>query len=276
MTPKDSLAPAASLLFIASSTFAQTPVAAPKMSQAEGLQLFSAAGFQVGRGTALNVCGKPSAPKISYVDLNGDGRPEAIAVDRNPGCYGRSGDWFTIVMKDRNGRWRAIMRDTGVLTWEGSRTRGWVDVRRSGSQSCDRIARFNGRDYIQSTDCVVPVAHRPAMAEGSAPSTKRANEISITERAAIFKAAGFRQKGRDWVGCDGNTTASIKVNGIRDLNGDGVPEVIITEGGSACYGNTGQGFHLMSKGRDGRWKRLYSSPGIPEFLETRANGWPEV
>lgn len=267
---------ATALCLFIDAAIAQTPVAAPRLSQAEGLQLFAAAGFQVGRGTALNICGKPSSPKISYVDLNGDGRPEAIAVDRNPACYGPPGDWFTIVMKDRNGRWRAIMRDTGVLTWEESRTHGWVDVRRSGGQSCDRIARFNGTDYIQSTDCVAPVAHTPAKQSGSARATSAANESTVDERAAIFRAAGFRQKGRDWVGCNGDSTASIEKDGIRDLNGDGLLEAIVTEGGTACYGNTGQGFYLLSQGRDGRWRRIYNSPGIPEFLKTRANGWPEV
>jgi hypothetical protein len=63
---------------------------------------------------------------------------------------------------------------------------------------------------------------------------------------------------------------------VRDLNGDGKPEAIVTEGGTACYGNTGQGFHLLTQTGPGAWKVVYSSPGIPEFLATKANGWPEV
>jgi hypothetical protein len=265
---------AVALVALAAPAAAQTPVAAPAMSPAEGLQLFAAAGFRIDRGTALNVCGKPSTPKIGYVDLNGDGRPEAVAIDRNPACYGPPGDWFTIVMKERNGQWRAIMRDTGVPAWETSRSGGWVDVRRSGGGRCDRIARFNGRDYIQSSDCVAAAA--PASVRTAAAAPAAANAISAAEREAIFRAAGFKPKGRDWVGCDGNTTASIEKNDVRDLNGDGALEAIVSESGSACYGNTGQGFHLLSKGRDGRWQPLFSSPGIPEFLNTSANGWPEV
>lgn len=265
---------------VAAAALAQTPVAAPRMSQAEGLQLFAAAGFRVERDKAINLCGKPSTPKINFVDLNGDSRPEAVAVDRNPACYGAPGDWFTVVMKDALGQWRAIMRDTGTLAWEGGRTRGWVDIRRSGGGRCDRIARFNGNEYIQSSDCVAPPTQARAggasMSVTTAGNMPAANEMTVTERAAIFRAAGFRQKGPDWIGCDGASTASIEQDGVRDLNGDGVPEVIVTEGGTACYGMTGQGFHIMGKGSDGRWKVLFSSAGIPEFQKSGANGWPDV
>jgi hypothetical protein len=247
------------------------------MSQAEAIQLFAAAGFRIAAGIALNICNRPATPNIAYLDLNGDGRPEAVATDRNPACYGATGDWFTVVEKGRNGRWQAIMRDTGVLTWEKTRTNGWIDARRSGGGRCDRTARFNGSAYIQSTDCdtatraqaVQDVTPRPA-------PTIAETKLAQSEHAAIFKAAGLRQRGGDWVGCDGNSTGSIEKGDIRDINGDGHPDAVVTEGGTACYGMTGQGFHLLSSNSNGHWTLLYSSPGIPEFLNTRAKGWPEV
>jgi len=276
---------AALLLAFAFPTFPQTLLPPPKMSEAEGVRLFAAAGFRIGSGTALNLCGQPARPKLAFVDLNGDGRPEAIAIDRNAACYGAPGDWFTVVMKDASGRWRAIMRDTGVLTWEKTRTRGWVDARRSGGGRCDRIARFDGSGYIPSSACVASVAQAPAQAQAparaqagapSAGSAPAANNMTVAERAAIFRAAGLKQKGADWVGCDGNTKASIEKDDVRDINGDGNLDAVITERGTYCYGHTGQGFHLLTKTPGGGWKVLFQSPGIPDFLKTGANGWPDV
>jgi hypothetical protein len=44
-----------------------------------------------------------------------------------------------------------------------------------------------------------------------------------------------------------------------------------------CYGNTGQRFWLVSKLANGGWRRMTSSPGIPEFLKTKGvDGWPDV
>jgi hypothetical protein len=264
---------AAALLVPAHASLAQLPVPAPKTSVDEALQLLAAAGFQMGKGTLLNLCGQPATPKITYTDLNGDGQPEAVAVDSNPSCYEAPGDWFTVVSKDRDGRWRAILRDSGVLTWEKTRTHGWVDARRSGAGRCDRIARFDGSGYLPSSDCVASAALTPAAKRDAAAPAP--NDLTASERDAIFAAAGFTRKGRDWVGCDGNTTASIEQDDVRDINRDGKLDAVVTEMGSACYGNVGQGFHLLTREPAG-WKRLHGSPGIPEFLKTSANGWPEL
>jgi hypothetical protein len=162
---------AALLLAFAFPTFPQTLLPPPKMSEAEGVQLFAAAGFRIGSGTALNLCGQPARPKLAFVDLNGDGRPEAIAIDRNAACYGAPGDWFTVVMKDASGRWRAIMRDTGVLTWEKTRTRGG-STRRSGGGRCDRIARRRLGPH-PSSDCVASTP-RPRLRRRRRPGRRRA------------------------------------------------------------------------------------------------------
>lgn len=104
---------------------------------------------------------------------------------------------------------------------------------------------------------------------------------SAAEQAAIFKAAGFARTGGRWEsGCGDPGTASYTPGSIEmkgDLNGDGRPEAIVTEGGSYCYGNTGTAFWLVSKQASGAWKLIYSETGIAEFLKTKGTGgWPDI
>jgi hypothetical protein len=266
------------LVAFAATAGAQPSVVTPKLTPAQSLQLYEAAGFKAGQGTLVStICKLPSMPRITFLDLNGDGKAEAVAIDKNAKCYGEPGDWFTVLIQKPNGKWEPILRNVGVVTWQSTRTKGWVDARLSGGGQCDRTAHFTGEYYAQSSDCVASAA-QVAAAPKDAPSAAApaANELTVGERAAIFKAAGLAQRGQDWVGCDGNSTASIEKDGVRDLNGDGKPEAIVTESGTACYGNTGQGFYLLTQAAPGSWTQLYSSPGIPEFLGTKANGWPEL
>ena len=103
---------------------------------------------------------------------------------------------------------------------------------------------------------------------------------TATERAAIFTAAGFRRVGPQWkTDCDHSDKASYKSGRIErfaDLNGDGRPEAIVTEGSTYCYGVTGMGFTVLTKSPRGRWIKLYHSPGMPHILKARVNGWPEI
>ena len=64
---------------------------------------------------------------------------------------------------------------------------------------------------------------------------------------------------------------------VRDLNGDGTAEIIITETGTFCYGATGQGFYIMQKTPAGGWKTFFESQGIPNFQATKGvGGWPDI
>ena len=59
------------------------------------------------------------------------------------------------------------------------------------------------------------------------------------EQAAIFKAAGFTRRGGAWKSgnCDGAESESYSPGSIEtygDLNGDGRPEAVVTEGGAIC------------------------------------------
>ena len=251
-------------LALAAGAQAQTVVPPPKMSQAEGVQLFEAGGFKVGDGSAINVCGTASQPKFVFMDLNGDGAPESAVVDKNPACYGGQGLWFTVLAKGKDGRWRAIARDSGALGFETSRTNGWLDLRVTGD--CARTWKYAGDGYQRPAAC----------APASFAKAEASTGVTAADRTAAMRAAGFVSKGGRWLGGEGNCEAAIEPADIRDLNGDGRQEIIITETGTFCYGNTGQGFYVMEQAGGG-WRTLFQSQGIPEFLPTKgAGGWPDI
>jgi hypothetical protein len=135
----------------ATAALAQVLVTPPKISQAEGLQLFEAGGFKVEQGNAINVCGSVSEPRFVFMDLNDDGALEAVALDKNPSCYGGDGLWFTVLAKGGDGRWRAIMRDSGKLGFETSRSGGWPDAR--VTNDCVRIWKYAGDGYQRPASC---------------------------------------------------------------------------------------------------------------------------
>ena len=102
----------------------------------------------------------------------------------------------------------------------------------------------------------------------------------VAEQAAIFTAAGFSKRGAQWRSDCDDPSASYEpgvIDTYRDVNGDGRPEAVVTEGGTYCYGNTGTGFWLLTKSASGRWSKLYQSQGIAEFLPTRGiNKMPDI
>jgi hypothetical protein len=248
-------------LSVAGGAVAQTPTPAPRMTMAEGLQVLQAAGFRLQGAGALNLCDTPAKPKFTYMDLNGDGAPEAVAVDKNPACYGGAGDWFTVIAKGRDGRWRAIMRESGTLAFEPTRTAGWLDAR--VTSNCPRIWRWGGDGYVRPEAC--------------APTTAAVGGITAADRDAALRAAGFRRSGDKWVDGDGQCEAFIEPEGVRDLNGDGRPEIVVTGSGTFCYGNTGQGYFLMQRSVAGAWRKIDQNQGIPKFLPTRgAGGWQDI
>ena len=107
-------------------------------------------------------------------------------------------------------------------------------------------------------------------------------ELTLTdaERTAAFTAAGFHRAAGGWRACDDPDTASYvpgSIDEARDLDGDGQPEAVITEGSTVCFGAAGVGYYLVSRQGDGTWKLIDSGQGVPEFLETEgAAGWPDL
>lgn len=104
--------------------------------------------------------------------------------------------------------------------------------------------------------------------------------LSDADEKAAFEAAGFTLKGNEWrSACEDPGTPSYTpgmIEQVLDLNGDGHPEALITEGGTFCYGHTGVGFSLVSKQPDGSWKLINSGIGIARFLNASADGWPDI
>jgi hypothetical protein len=115
------------------------------------------------------------------------------------------------------------------------------------------------------------------------PASTPKVELSDADRAAVFKAAGATQRKGKWVICvpDAGSGApepeGAVIDTVRDLNGDGRPEAVVTDGGTYCYGNTGTGFTLLSKQANGNWRKITGDTGIPEFLKTKGSGgWPDI
>lgn len=105
-------------------------------------------------------------------------------------------------------------------------------------------------------------------------------KLSPADTAAAFKAAGFVKKGSRWEGCGDPGTMSYTpgaIETVRDINGDGQPEAIITEGSTYCFGHTGTGYTIVSKQAAGGWKVISGGSGIPNLLATKGSGgWPDI
>jgi hypothetical protein len=104
-------------------------------------------------------------------------------------------------------------------------------------------------------------------------------KLSPADEAAAFKAAGYTLKGKQWRACKDSSSSYTPgaVEQVRDVNGDGRPEAVITEGSTLCHGNTGVGYSLVSKQADGSWKLITNGAGVLSFLNTKgAGGWPDI
>lgn len=108
-------------------------------------------------------------------------------------------------------------------------------------------------------------------------------QLSPADESAAFKVAGYVLKENQWrstCGLEDTESASYTpgtIEDVRDINGDGHVDAVITEGGTFCYGNTGAGFSIVSSQGDGIWKLIISSQGIPEFLKIKGvDGWPDL
>lgn len=126
--------------------------------------------------------------------------------------------------------------------------------------------------------CLLRASFLPLALIGSPACSQ--DQLSSGDQSAAFQSAGFRQTSGQWRACEAPSD-SIYTSGalgeVRDLNGDGRPEAIITEGSTFCYGGDEVGFFLVSKQADSSWKLMLQSPGVPTVLSTKgADGWPDI
>ena len=115
----------------------------------------------------------------------------------------------------------------------------------------------------------------------AAPPATAADRPALApdDLTAAFAAAGFRQSadGR-WIRCQEDPPTMSYVPGraeIGDLNGDGRPEVWITESSLFCYGNTGSAFVLLTR-EGSAWRALLVEVGMPLQRDAHHDGWPDI
>jgi hypothetical protein len=102
-----------------------------------------------------------------------------------------------------------------------------------------------------------------------------------TADRAIYRAAGFTWSKGAWRSDCGDPGESSYQGGaierLGDLNGDGLPDALVTEGGTYCYGNTGTAFWLLAGQPGGKWKLMLRSVGMAGVLKTRGVArWPDI
>lgn len=230
--------------------------------------MLAASGYQIRGGQIVNECGRPAQPRPAGVDLNGDGRNEAVVGEIDPTCYGGTGEAYVVIQQQAPGRWARVGAGRGRLKLLETRTNGWRDYTLEGP-GCQRVWSFQpGQGYVSLKPCPGETGAQAAAAPAPSPAGAAA------DRAAAFRAAGFTPTRGKYLACDPRQELEIE---IRDLNGDGRPDAVITDFGLECFGNTGQGFVLVTKEASGAWRKLYQTGGIPDFLTTRGvGGWPDI
>ena len=92
--------------------------------------------------------GLPGKATVHFVDLNGDGVPEALVIrDDDPQACGTHGCAASVL--DLRGP--AAKEIGGFIAFDlqplSSQTRGWRDISMFGSGNSKRVVRFNGRVY---------------------------------------------------------------------------------------------------------------------------------
>ena len=92
--------------------------------------------------------GLPGKATVHFVDLNGDGVPEALVIrDGDPQDCGTHGCAASVL--DLRGP--AAKEIGGFIAFDlqplSSQTRGWRDISMFGNGNSKRVVRFNGRVY---------------------------------------------------------------------------------------------------------------------------------
>ena len=143
---------------------------------------------------------------IKFVDLNGDGIPEAIVISTDPQDCGSHGCSTNVL--DLRG---PAAKDIGdFIAFDlrplSSRTRGWRDLAITGNRNRN-IVRFNGRVYSVAQDSSAAAA--PSESSGGAKSSA----------AEIVSAAKIEASAADSSGPEGVVSAVVKL----DSGGEGRP-----------------------------------------------------
>jgi hypothetical protein len=88
------------------------------------------------------------AKSVEIKDLNHDGRPEAIVTDAGYGCYGNTGQEFTVLRATPDG-WVQMMQVTGMIDhfMKSTGAGGYPDLMAGGPGTCVGVWRSDGSAY---------------------------------------------------------------------------------------------------------------------------------
>lgn len=121
----------------------------------EQAAVFKAAGFKRARDGRYVRCEEETATlsrtrgAIEFVDLNGDGQPEAWVTESSSFCYGYPHTYFALLRKNA-GVWRQLLSDIGMPVVMKTRRHGWPDIE-VGGPGFGKFPtyRWNGRAYVR-------------------------------------------------------------------------------------------------------------------------------
>jgi hypothetical protein len=101
---------------------------------------------------------------------------------------------------------------------------------------------------------------------------------TTAETDAMFAAAGGMRRGKAWTMCREDPRATLRIDLMRDLNGDGRKDVIVVEDSARCYGGDETSFVLLAGMPGGKWKKMLGSVGVAEVLDQRRGfgNWPDI
>lgn len=103
-----------------------------------------------------------------------------------------------------------------------------------------------------------------------------ATKISIADKNAIAVQSGFKLlKNKIWSADDFNFSQVTAM--AADLNSDGVEEIFISASSSEYFGNTGEGFTLFMKDKNGKYHTLFVlETGIPSVVKSKTKGFFDI
>lgn len=197
---------ATGFLAAAGAALAQTAAQQPALTAEQAIQLFVEAGFPLVDSRPVNRCGKPSNPRVAFIDLNGDRRAEAHIADVDPACYGKPGAYYAILAQEPGGTWRRLIAEDGIVSFERARNAGWNNLSLTARDSaCPGVRRFNGTDYGAPTACAP--APTPALAAdepAAAPTTAESPPVGAlsgsrtAQMAQLFRNIVGATRSREW------------------------------------------------------------------------------
>ena len=168
--------------------------AQPSLTPAQVIALFGVAGFPLGPNKRpMNRCRQPTNPKVSFVDMNGDGQVEALFIDEGP-CYKPDGRWYAVAAQSPDGRWRRILEGEGSVHATGAASRGWFVLAATGAGET-RELHYDGHAYASPGHAPSPAAEprRRRIARRRAPSL-RPRTPSPRPRAGAIRPTGGRRR----------------------------------------------------------------------------------